>query len=269
MIKLGCNFLSFKGLSMDVGTFIQTSYDLRLDVIDFHYSAFASDDPEHLRNLKMKCLELGLPIGYIGVSGGYEGPEEQQRERIDQAKAAIDTAVFMGAPLIRVFAARCPPELQDRAPLFDSLAGCLREVAEYGAEKGVIVALQNHDSGNLAATGPDVIRILGDVGHPNLSYIMDTGQWRGSPGAGGDPDPDVDIYAYMEQVLPHACYVRTKFYRVASGREEILDYARIVGMLREQDYNGSLSIVYEGKEDEDRVDLIRKAANHLRELLAA
>ena len=272
MIKVGCNFLSFKGLPMDVETFIQTSYDLRLDVIDFHHRAFTSDDPEYLRNLKMKCLKLGLPIGYIGVAGGYAGTEEEQRERIDQSKAAIDTAALMGAPLIRVFGAHCPPGLKDCDPLFESLARCLREVAEYGAEKGIIVALQNHDNRNLAATGPDVLRILSDVDHPNFSYIMDTGQWRGSPGAAGDPDPNVDIYAYMEQVLPHACYVRTKFYKVASGREEVLDYERIVGILKEQDYNGSLSIVYEGREDEGRVELrvelIGKAADHLRELLA-
>ena len=50
---------------------------------------------------------------------------------------------------------------------------------------------------------------------------MDTGQWRGSPGAAGEPDSSVDIYAHMEQVLPYACYVRTKFYKVASGKEEV------------------------------------------------
>ena len=42
--------------------------------------------------------------------------------------------------------------------------------------------------------------------------------------------------------------------------------------MEEQDYNGSLSIVYEGREDEGRVklrvELIGKAAHYLRELLA-
>ena len=273
MIKVGCNFLSFKGLPMDIETFIQISYDLKLDVIDFHHRAFESDDPAYLRNLKMKCLKLGLPIGYLGTAAGHPQNEEEERQRSDQIKAAIDAAVVLGAPLVRVFGAHCPPGLEDRDPLFAALAGRLRQVAEYSAGKGVIVALQNHDNRNLAATGPDILRILGDVDHPNFSYIMDTGQWRGSPGAAGETDPKVDIYAWMEQVLPYACYVRAKFYRVASGREEILDYERIVGILKEQGYNGSLSIVYEGCEDEGRVerrvDLIRRAAGHLRELLAS
>ena len=268
MIKIGCNFLSFKRLPMDVDEFIQMSYDIGLDVIDFHHRAFTSDDPDYLLALKMKCLKLGLPVGYMGVGGGFTGSEEEQRQRIDESKAAIDTASFFGAPLVRVFGGHCPPEVTDRDPLFASIARCLKEVADYGADKGVIVALQNHDNRNLAATGPDVLRILSDVDHPNFSYIMDTGQWKGSVGAAGDPDPNVDIYAYMEQTLPHACYVRAKIYKVASGREELLDYERIVRILKKQNYNGSISIVYEGQEEGDRVELIKKAAAHLRNLLS-
>ena len=269
MIKIGCNFLSFKRLPMDVDEFIQMSYDIGLDVIDFHHRAFTSDDPDYLLALKMKCLKLGLPVGYMGVAGGFTGTEDEQRERIDESKAAIDTAAFFGAPLVRVFGGHCPPEVTDRDPLFASIARCLKEVADYGAEKGVIVALQNHDNRNLAATGPDVLRILSDVDHPNFSYIMDTGQWKGSVGAAGEPDPEADIYGYMEQTLPHACYVRAKIYKVASGREELLDYERIVRILKKQSYNGSISIVYEGQEEGDRVELIKKAAAHLRELLAS
>jgi len=151
--------------------------------------------------------------------------------------------------------------------MFAALARCLLEVCDYGAEKGIIVALQNHNNRNLAATGPDVLRILSDVGHSNFSYIMDTGQWRGSPGASGDPDPNVDIYGYMEQTLPYAGYVRCKFYKVASGREEVLDYQRIAGVLKSANYNGCISIVYEGREPDDRAELIGKAAAHLRDFL--
>jgi len=131
------------------------------------------------------------------------------------------------------------------------------------------VALQNHDGGNLAATADDVLRILRETDHTNFSLILDTGQWKGSVGAHpvGQSNPNVDIYAYMERTIGHAVYVRTKFYRVESGREEWLDYERIVGILKGAGYNGCLSIVYEGDE-EDRVDAVRKAADHLRELLS-
>ena len=66
---------------------------------------------------------------------------------------------------------------------------------------------------------------------------------------------------------PYSMYVRAKFYRIESGREEWLDYERIVPILKKIDYNGCISIVYEG-EAEDRVEQVRKAARYLRDLLA-
>jgi sugar phosphate isomerase/epimerase len=81
-------------------------------------------------------------------------------------------------------------------------------------------------------------------------------------------DPDVDLYAYIEQTLPYASYVRCKIYQIASGREEILDYERIGRLLRAVDYNGCISIVYEGDDEEDRPVSIAKAAAHLRAVFA-
>ena len=266
MIKIGCNYLSFKGAQISVEDFIQTCHDLRLDCLDFHQRAFASDDTDYLLSIKRQCLDLGLPVGYLGVAGGFAGDDDFQRAKIEEAKSAVDMALTLGAPLIRVFGWQAF-ETKGRDPMFAALSRCLRQVCDYGAERGVIVALQNHDNRNLAATGPDVLRIIQDVDHPNFSFIMDTGQWRGSPGASGEMDPQVDIYSYMEQTLPHAAYVRCKFYQIASGREQVLDYERVALLLQRANYNGCISVVYEGQEQANRTELIGKAAAHLRELL--
>ena len=267
MIKIGCNFLSFKGAELSVEDFVQTCYDLRLDCLDFHQRAFASADTGYLLDIKRRCLDLGLPVGYLGVSGGFAGDEAFQRAKVEEAKSAVDMAAVLGAPLIRVFGWHTYAT-EGREPMFAALARCLRQVCDYGAERGVVVALQNHDNRNLASTGPDVLRIIRDVDHANLSFIMDTGQWRGSPGASGEVDPEVDFYQYMEQTLPHAGYVRCKIYQIASGREEVLDYRRIAGLLKGAGYNGCISIVYEGREPGERAQLIGKAAAYLRQLLA-
>ena len=266
MIKIGCNYLSFKGAQISVEEFIQTCYDLRLDCLDFHQRAFASADTDYLLGVKRLCLDRGLCVGYLGVAGGFAGDDDFQRDKIEEAKSAVDVALVLGAPLIRVFGWHTY-ETEGREPMFAALARCLREVCDYGASKGVVVALQNHDNRNLAATGPDVLRIIRDVDHANLSFIMDTGQWRGSPGASGDADPEVDIYQYMEQTLPHSGYVRCKIYQIASGREEVLDYERVAQVLKKGNYNGCISIVYEGQEEADRAGLIGKAAAHLRDVL--
>ena len=261
MIKIGCNHLSLKDTSIE--DFIQMAYDLRLDCVDFHERAFTARDPEYLGSVKLLCLRYGLPIGYIGVSGHPVGTETQRREFAELCERAVDLAAFLGSPIIRVFCKTEPEIGDDGVDPWPAMIGGYQEVADYAAAKGVAVGLQNHPS-----TSDVMLRIWRDTDRENFTFIMDTGQWIGSPGSYAKGDlPDVDFYRFMEEIAPHAMYMRTKFYRIESGKEESLDYERIVPILKKVNYNGCISIVYEGQA-EDRVEQVRKAAIYLRELLA-
>ena len=262
MIKIGCNFLSLQ--NTDVETFIEVAHDLRLDVVDFHYRAFTSSDPDYLGSIKLQCLKRGLPIGYIGVSGLFVGNAAERAAHAQECKDAIDLAAFLGSPIIRAFCGVIPEKNGDGDDPWPAMTSGYQEIADYAATKGIAVGLQNHPS-----TGDDMLRIRRETDRENFSFIMDTGQWVGSPGSSprGETDPDIDFYEFMEQTVPYALYVRTKFYKVESGKEEWLDYERIAGILKKVNYNGCISIVYEG-EHEDRIDQVRKAASYLRTLLA-
>ena len=266
MMKLGCMSLSFQ--DMKIEEFIQTVYDLGLDVIEFHSRAFASTDPDYLREIKRQCMKHGLPIGYLGISNSFGKPEAELPEEVDLVKEWIDVAAFMGIPLVRIFAAYLPPGVEDEAPFWPPMIRCMKEVAVYGAEKGVMVGLQNHNHNNLTHTGEEVLRILREVNHPYFSHILDTGQYVGSPGASGQrgkPDPRYDFYGSIEQTAPYAVYVRTKLYRMETGEEAWLDYPRIFRILKGVGYNGCLSIVYEG--EEESLQAIKKGVTYLRSLL--
>ena len=261
MIKIGCNYLSLRDTSVE--EFVQVSHDLRLDVVDFHQRAFASTDPDYLGAIKLQCLRLGLPIGYIGVSGLFVGTEAERTEHAQTCREAADLAAFLGSPIIRLFCSTVPDKNGDGEDPWPAMISGYQEVADYAACKGVAVGLQNHPS-----TGDEMLRIWRETNRENFTFIMDTGQWVGSPGSSprGETSADIDFYHFMEQVAPHAMYVRTKFYRIESGREEWLDYERIASILKAIGYNGCISIVYEG-EQEDRVEQVRLAAASLRELL--
>lgn len=265
MMKIGCMSLSIRNIDMD--TFIQTVYNWGLDVIELHTSIFASTDPDYLREVKLKCLRKGLPIGYIGISNNFGKPQAQLPGEVELIKKWIDISAFMSVPLVRIFAAYIPQDVKDEESLWPPMIKCMREVAEYGAEKGVVVGVQNHNHNNVTRTGDDVLRILREVNHPYLSHILDTGQYAGSPGAGGQKasNPKYDFYRSIEQTAPYATYVRTKFYRVDSGVEEWLDYPRIFKILRNVGYNGCLSIVYEGQSE--ALPAIEKAAKYLRTMI--
>ncbi len=267
MIKLGTMSLNVRNTTAT--EFAQIVYDLGLDVIELHSSAFESTDVNYLRDIKKDLIKKGVPLGYIGISNNFGCSVEEHPEQVALIKKWIDVADFMSCPIVRVFAAYIPEDYDgDEEDLWPPMIAGFKEVAEYGYEKGILVGLQNHNHNNVTRTGDDLLRALAETDHPFFTHILDTGQYAGSPGASGHGDsahPNYDCYDSIAQTAPYAVYVRTKFYRIDSGVEEWLDYPRILDILRGVGYNGCLSIVYEG--ESDRVESMRKAAGYLRSLL--
>jgi L-ribulose-5-phosphate 3-epimerase len=274
MLKLGCMSLSYKDEfaagTLDLDAFIDRANKLRLDGIDLHTGAFASEDPDYLRGIRMHALKKGIALSYIGVSSNFGVPAgEKLDEQVTTAKHWIDVAHFMGIPMVRVFAAWIPEGDTEEAVL-ERMMPCLQEVAEYGQEKGVVLGLHNHNHGCVTRTGKDVLRIIKGVNNPYFSHILDTGQYVGSPGASGArgvEDPSLNFYGSIEETAPLAVHVRCKIYRIQTGTEEWLDYPRIMKILKGVDYNGWCSIVYEGQDAEAEATAVPKAVKYLRGLM--
>ena len=273
MIKLGCMSLSYqKAISqghMSLESFIDTVYHLGLDGVDLHTRAFASTDDDYLRAIRMRCLKRGLAISYIGISNNFGKPEPELAAEVEMVKHWIDVAERIRVPLVRIFAAW---ERDDEAPgtIWARMIACIKEVSEYGSSKGVVVGLHNHNHGCVTRTGDDVLRILSEVDHPYFSHILDTGQYVGSPGASGangQPDPAYDFYGSIEKTAPYAVHVRAKIYRIQTGEEAWLDYPRILKILHKAQFNGWMSIVYEGQAVEPEETAVPKAVTYLRRLL--
>ena len=286
MIKLGCNAMQkVKGRpseSVDVEILIDLIRDLKLDIVDFQLDrGFRSRDPDYLFHIKLLCHRYGLPIGFIGSGEGFVGqcsgpggevlgaplPPRVLQERVIQVREAVDIAAFMGAPLVRLFGGGIPARSENRQVLWSGVIASFQEVCDYAVERGVLVGLHNH-APVVPPTGDDILSILRDVDRKNFTFILDTGQWWGSPGSSGH-DPEVDFYRYMEQTAAHASYVRAKIYKIDSGREEWLDYRRIMTILESANFNGNMSIVFEDRGNRcDYSRSIALGAAHLRALLA-
>src|SRR5262249_51867031 len=257
MMRLCCLSLSFKpefaGRQMDDLKFIDLCAELGLDGVDFNLSSFQSQEQDHLKKIKKTCLERGLRIACVGVSNDFGRPAEEEEAVLKQVRQGIDTAQFLGAPLVRLFAGSVKNE-QTREAVWKRTVEGLRRSAEYGEKVGVVVGLQNHNHNNIAATGEDVVRLLEDVNHPWCKHILDTGQYLGSPGASGAQPEDAqrhDVYKSIARTAPLAVFVRAKLYRLKEGKEEWLNYERIFKILGDVKYNGFVCLVYEGWQDMD------------------
>ena len=270
MIKLG--MMARETADTTIDEVIGFAHELKLDAVDLHLSGM-SRDPDYLRRVVTLCLKYGLSIGYTG-GGSFVGPPEEAEKRMAQGREDVDTTAFLGAQVLRAFARHKWPEtVEEQEALWGPMIASYQELSDYAAEKGVCVGLQNHDNGSFAMTADQVLRILRETDRENFSFIMDTGQWLGAIGSDprGEFDPKVDLYRdYLERTAPFATYVRAKIYKIDRGREEWIDYERILGILQGEGFNGTIGLVFElgDRNGCDSRECVRLAVKHLREGIA-
>jgi sugar phosphate isomerase/epimerase len=275
MMRLCCLSLSFKpefaSKQLDDMKFIELCSMLELDGVDFNLGSFASLEKDHLKKIKKTCLERGLSIACIGVSNDFGRPAEEQEAVQQQIRQGIDTALFLGAPVVRLFAGYVRAG-QTREAVWKRTVEGLKRAAEYGEKAGIVAGLQNHNHNNVSGTGDDVLRLLKEVDHPWCGHILDTGQYlgsRGASGAGADDPRKHDVYQSIEKTASQAVMVRAKLYRLRTGKEEWLDYDRIFKILRSAKFKGFVCLVYEGWQDMDAMHAVPKGVKFLRPYLAA
>ena len=255
MLRLAVMSLSYQRAfaagQMDLFSYIEASRELGQDGVDLHGRHFVSLERDDLWQIKKVCVSRGLTIACVSIPNNYAIAPDALPTEMEKTRRLIDAASFLGAPLVRVFAGWSD---QKDEGTWGRVAACLREAAGYGECRGVAVALQNHNHNGVAALGGDVLRLIADVSHPNLSHVMDTGQY-------------LDLYDSMRLTAHLAVHVRCKIYQIETGEERKLDYSRIFPVLRDVNYNGFLSIVFEGSEDEQAA--VAKAVPYLRRFMSA
>lgn len=270
MIRLG--MMARETPTTTIDSVLAEARALQLDAVDLHLSGMTRD-VDYLRHVRTTCLRSGLAIGYTG-GGSFVGPAEEREKRMAQGRADIDATAFLGAQVIRVFARyKWPETVEAQESLWRPMIESFQEVADYAAEQGVQVALQNHNNGSFAMNASQVLRILDEVGRDNFSFLLDTGQWEGVIGSHprGEWDENVDLYRdHIEPTALHATYVRAKIYKIDAGREEWLDYRRILRILRGVNFNGIMGLVFELGERNgcSEEECRRLAVAHLREVIA-
>jgi L-ribulose-5-phosphate 3-epimerase len=241
----------FNSGKMDIFSFMDTCRLLDLDGLDIHVGQLKSQiDRGYLKEVRRGCLNRGMPIASICVSTEFGRSAEAIPKELEKARVAMEAGMFLGAPILRTFVGSAPsPDRQEEA--FRRGVGALRKTAEIGAELGMPVSLQNHSG--LTSTGEDMLRFHREVNHPNFTLLLDTGHFAGRGGPNGPKIPGAtydDYYRSIEQVAPLTQFVRAKIYDMDdNGREKWIDYDRVFSILRKANFNGFISMIYEGKED--------------------
>lgn len=239
MMRLGCAAYSYRDLlqkqEMSLPEFVRQCRLMGLDGVELTSYYFKETRREALQELKRHCFREGMHILATAVGSNFaQADAAKRREHVAMTKAWIDHSVILGAPCIRVFAGPVP-EGRTEAEAFGWAVECLEECVAHAAERGVVVALENH--GGITGTADQVLRLVDRLHGPWFGLNLDFGNFH------------VDPYAEFARCAPHTVTTHAKrTMRGPSGPERV-DYARVAQVMREAGYTGYLSVEYEDAED--------------------
>jgi sugar phosphate isomerase/epimerase len=260
VMKLGCICGSFLR-AFEAGTLNQFRFlehcarELSVAGAELQDIHFRATRPAYLQRLRRTAGDLGLPLIGIGVHNDFGRAEPTwRRSEVVKVKQWLEVAADIGAGHVRVFAGHPEGSVHERWP---AMIAALQEAAEYAAENGVRLVLENE--AGFTPSAADHLRIVREVGHPALQPLLDTGNYAG---------PRPEAWRSVLETAPHAAHVHAKFWHVdRSGAEPSMDYPALLAGLRRRGYDGWITFEYEAAEDETTG--VPRALGYLRGLLAA
>jgi sugar phosphate isomerase/epimerase len=166
-----------------------------------------------------------------------EGPDRQKQKAY--LAGAIETAVFLGAPLIRL---TLGGEKNDHVA-YDRAVELMSSVLPVAIVRNVKFAIENH--GGLSNDPALLAEFVQHFHSPYLGVCLDFGNFEG------------DRMIGMQTLAPHAIHVHAKSREFnTAGEEKHIDYRMCLSALKSAGYTGVISIEYEG--DGDPADGIQR-----------
>ncbi|MGE3317446.1 MAG: sugar phosphate isomerase/epimerase family protein [Planctomycetaceae bacterium] len=245
----------FQSAKMTLDDVVEFAAKQDLDGVELTSYYFPTDlDSKYLMHLKEMTFRLGLDISGTAIGNDFCLPSgEARNENLALTRRWIDNAAAIGAPVIRIFAGTTPEDDSEEAAVARCIEG-INESLDYAAEKGVVLALENH--GGITSTPEQLLKIVHGVKEsPWFGVNFDSGNFY-----------TADPYADLEKIAPYTVNAQIKVSVSPDKKKAPADFGRIVNILRTAGYRGYLVLEYE--EDEDPLTTIPGVLKQLRELIS-
>ena len=131
---------------------------------------FSSTEASYLREFRLNVEKAGCRVVNIAADphySFYDAVDAQRQKAVDNGKKWIDVAVAIGSPSVRLHIA----EARHMKPDVGRAAESLKRLAEYGAQKNVLVNLENDD--NVTEDPFFIVQVIEKVNHPYLHALPD------------------------------------------------------------------------------------------------
>lgn len=233
---------STQGMSLlDLPAFVAKDGVNHLEIVHFH---FPSTEDSFLAELKAALNEADVTLANVLVdTGNLSNPNLEERQRdIDMTKGWQDVAAKLGAGGNRI---DCGTEPASAEALARS-AAALQELYDNATANGLVVFTENWRTTSLQP--PDLMEIMRQADRP-LKLCVDFGNAAKTD----------DKYATLAALLPHGDSLHCK----GNFNDDALDideFHRSLGIVKEADFSGHVSLIYDKYDGEWEKVLILKDA---------
>ena len=209
-----------------------------IDKIEPWSGHFPSTDPKYIEQFRLtvdraQCYIVNMAVD--GEASPYAADSAQRAKAVDFSKRWVDIAAAINSPGIRTNM----PAATDSAPDVNRAADSLRRVADYAAEKRVLVNLEND---NPESEDPFfIVSVIEKVNNPWLRALPDFANTLASA-----KDPE-HAYAGVDAMFAHACSIchvkdaETK----KDGQLIKVDMPRSFASLKKHGYKGYCSMEWD------------------------
>lgn len=230
---------------MDFPQIAAEEYGLHIiELVNTFYFGKTKDMP-YWEQFKANCDQYDVKVGLImcdALGDIGDADDAARMKAVENHYPWVNIAQRLGAESIRVNAAGqgTPEEVAANA------ADGLRKLAEYAAPKGINILVENH--GGYSSNGAWLAGVMETVDLDNVGTLPDFGNFcieRGPEGCA----KEYDRYKGMKELMPYAKGVSAKAHSFDdAGYEEEIDFVRIMKIIKDAGFEGTIGIEYEGSE---------------------
>jgi len=183
----------------------------------------------------------------VDEEGDLGNPDTAARKiAVENHYKWVNAAKILGCHSIRVNAFGEGEKPIVRAALVDGMG----QLANYAAKENINILIENH--GLYSSDGQWIAGILKEVNQANFGTLPDFGNWCLNAKWGSTQNNKCkevyNRYQGVKDFLPYAKGVSAKSYDFdATGKETIIDYYKMLQIVKKAGYKGYVGIEYEGE----------------------
>ena len=227
--------------------------DFDISIVEYVNQFFKdkAQDKTYLNELLMRCKDNGVSNHLIMIDGegNLAAPDTAERTKaIENHHRWVECAKYLGCKTIRVNAAGQGTAEEMQKAAIESLG----KLGEFAKTMTINVIVENH--GGYSSNGEWLSGVMKQVNMKNVGTLPDFGNFCVEHGTGDNHGclDEYDRYKGTKEMMPYAKGVSAKTFDFdAQGNDTLIDYVKMMKIIRDSKFRGIIGIEYEGETTEE------------------